>query len=279
MKSTAIVSAAVVSVIALGASAANAASIDPSTGDGSLMFFLTDTKTNQTYTDVLTQTVNGYFSASQATTPAPTAGAVNTITGDTGFSYNLSTDSNLTSFLTAASSDTLNWGIIGGTFAGTGASGRPIGAARFTVTDLLSSDVLNVSQGASITGGIPNGLATDINLLNTNLAGGNSTGQGVFGTTTSSGGTTLNSLYGSQINVAGVAPGSSVTLYGVTGNGTKVGTGFAYSLGNASFNLTGDILSFTGNGSAVPLPAAAWLFGSGLLALAGIGRRRAASAV
>jgi hypothetical protein len=40
-----------------------------------------------------------------------------------------------------------------------------------------------------------------------------------------------------------------------------------------------DVLTFTGNaGSAVPLPAAVWLLGSGLLGLAGVSRRRLAVA-
>jgi hypothetical protein len=34
-------------------------------------------------------------------------------------------------------------------------------------------------------------------------------------------------------------------------------------------------LTLTGSGSAVPLPAAVWLFGSGLLGLAGVARRKA----
>jgi hypothetical protein len=37
-------------------------------------------------------------------------------------------------------------------------------------------------------------------------------------------------------------------------------------------------VTFTNNTSEVPLPAAAWLFGSGLIALAGIARRRKSSA-
>jgi hypothetical protein len=72
-----------------------------------------------------------------------------------------------------------------------------------------------------------------------------------------------------------------VTLYGITGNGSGVGAVTAFSLGTAVFSLTNDTLTFTGNGGTtpVPLPAAVWLLGSGLLGLAGVGRRRAAKVV
>jgi hypothetical protein len=53
----------------------------------------------------------------------------------------------------------------------------------------------------------------------------------------------------------------------------------SFSLGTASLTGTGANLdlSFTSNGSPppVPLPAAFWLLGSGLLGLAGVARRRA----
>jgi hypothetical protein len=70
------------------------------------------------------------------------------------------------------------------------------------------------------------------------------------------------------------AMGTTVQLFGFTGNG---GTGNlqSYILGTAGVDANGN-LTFTGNaqGAPVPLPAAVWLFGSGLLGLVGVSRRR-----
>jgi hypothetical protein len=280
MKTTYTVAAAVAALVGVGA--AQAASIVPSTGDGSLMFFLTDTKTNTTYTDVLTQNVNSYFSSAQATTPAPTAGVINTITGDASFQINLSTDPNLTSFLTTAGSDPLSWGVIAGAYTGAlGATQRPIGHVRYIATTGNQASVLAVPQ-TSIVNAMANGLNLDVGTLNTNLGTASSTTSGVFGTSTSSGGTAL-TYYGGGIAMDSVLVGQSVGLYGVTGNGTASGTGFAFSLGTMTYGAVAgvgaDVLTFTGNaGSAVPLPAAVWLLGSGLLGLAGVSRRRLAVA-
>jgi hypothetical protein len=71
----------------------------------------------------------------------------------------------------------------------------------------------------------------------------------------------------------------SVALYGVTGNG---GTGVvqSYILGSVALDATGK-LTFTGNSSTtpVPIPAAVWLFGSGLMGLVGVSRRRKTATV
>jgi len=274
MKTKLTVAGAVASILLAGG-AAHAAAIVPNSGDGSLLFFVTDTKTNQTYTDVLTQTVNGYFSVTQATVPAPTNGIVNVLNGDANFSVPLGGDAVLTAFLTAAGSDPLSYGIIGGAYSGAlGSAQRPTGKVRVVATSLSQFSVLNNLQ-SQIVNATPSGLNGDVTTLNTNLGAATSTNQGVFGTATSAGGTALN-LYGGGLDMSGVAPGTAVTLYGVTGNGSGSGSTTAFSLGTAIFSLANDTLTFTGNTtSAVPLPAAVWLLGSGLLGLAGVGRRRA----
>jgi len=278
MKTKLTVAGAVASILLAGG-AAHAAAIVPNSGDGSLIFFVTDLTTHQTYADVLTQTVNGYFSVTQATVPAPTNGIVNVLNGDTNFSVPLGGDSVLTSFLAAAGSDPLSYGIIGGAYSGALGSGqRPTGKVRVVATSQVQSTVLGNLQ-SQIVNATPSGLNVDVNSLNLNLGAANSTNQGVFGTSVSASGTNLNLYNGGldMVGLTGVTPGSAVTLYGVTGNGTAGGATTAFSLGTAVFSLANDTLTFTGNGAApVPLPAAVWLLGSGLLGLAGVGRRRAA---
>jgi len=68
--------------------------------------------------------------------------------------------------------------------------------------------------------------------------------------------------------------GTAVTLYGMTGN-NSTGAVQSYILGSVSMDSTGK-LTITGNSptTTVPLPAAAWLLGSGLMGLVGVSRRR-----
>jgi hypothetical protein len=73
--------------------------------------------------------------------------------------------------------------------------------------------------------------------------------------------------------------GSTVALYGITGNGS-LGAVQSYVLGTASLGTNGTLTLASNPTTApppVPLPAAVWLFGSGLLGLVGVSRRRKAA--
>lgn len=83
-------------------------------------------------------------------------------------------------------------------------------------------------------------------------------------------------IFGSPIDDRATAIGSPIALYGLTGN-TGTGTVESYILGSAALSANGT-LTLTGNGTTpVPLPAAVWLFGSGLMGLVGVSRRRKAA--
>jgi len=279
-------------VLAASAGAAQAANLsipDPSTDNSNLLFFVTDVTNNQTYTVELTQTLNGtggYFTTADAksvTASTATEAALQTINGDAGFSYNFTGDTALSSFLAtqthAGTADTFSWGIIAGAFTGASQTGRKPQGNVLMVGTASASPIGSISESA-ISGSAPTSYETDVGNINGNAADAfNGTTNGIIGTGGSAGGTNLN-LYNAGLAMDSVNIGTTAyTLYGETTTGSASGQALSYVLGTASFN--GTMLSFTGNGSAVPVPAAAWLLGSGLLGLLGIGRRRdgAATAV
>jgi hypothetical protein len=80
-------------------------------------------------------------------------------------------------------------------------------------------------------------------------------------------------LYGQGPTQSGLALGTAANLYDLTGNGTTSNLQ-SYLLGTVTVSANGTITNIAP--APVPLPAAVWLLGSGLLGLFGVGRRRAA---
>ena len=290
MKMT-IQSAVIAAIAVAGAGAAHAANISvplPSTGSSDLLLFINDTSTGSTYTRVLTNTVGSLFSYGSA--PAGTQGAITSYMGDANFSINAGADATEQSFVSNATTagDTLQWGIIAGAYTTpTSTPGNAVALA--TASNVVSGTLTPGSADASVynvaestlantmlsTG---SGLGKDITKLTGGSAQdafGNATTKGIFGTSSSQSGTNL-TFYGAGVQMSGLSLGSSSTLYAMTASpGNNV---YAYSLGTITLSADGTTLTFTGNtgNTAVPLPAAVWLLGSGLVGLAGIGRRRAA---
>jgi hypothetical protein len=267
-------------VLAAGISAANAAVPAPSTGSSDLLFFVSDTASSTTYTEVLSQTVGNsagsLFSSADATSNASGAVAgtsVATITGKTGFTYTASTNTNLESFISSATAagqgSDLVWGVYAGSYTGGTPTLRKVVGAELGIS--TAPDASSIVQAATATlenSALSGGLNGDIKQLNLGtLDAFGGTSSGVIGTPQSS---DVNLNFYTEGFISGIGIGSTAKLYGVTANGASSGQVLGYDLGSISFD--GSTLTFTGN--TVPLPAAAWLFGSGLLGLLGIGRRR-----
>jgi hypothetical protein len=286
------IAAGILASAALGTGIAQAAAVQPATGNGDLILFIQDTVTHVTYARDTGIAINTLFSSSSAVANAPSQGTVAMINGLA--TQSIAADANLTAFLAASGTDALQWAVeAGGWTATTGAGRKPIGAARYLTTSSAPANITVVAQTAAA-GGMTafNGDVTNLNSFG-NLGATNSTneigpftaanpqGDGIWGT--ANGSITSQSWYGANIPTSGNPVNTTaLTLFGITGNGTGTGSGsgfaLAYNVGSVKLDGAGN-LTFTGNGaSAVPLPAAIWLLGSGLLGLAGVGRRRSVKA-
>jgi hypothetical protein len=271
---TAVLGLAVVGSL-LAAGAANATVIaDTTSGASDLILFVQDTKTLQTYALDTNVLVSSVFSVSS--TGTNTSGAV---------SKSIGPDANLTTFLSSTSGDPLQWAVMAASFntQATGAALRPTGNALVVTT---AGSAATIGTGESqLTTQMP-GFTSDITALNSfgmigatrsTLETGTAatSGDGIWGTAAGTPGN--QNWYGATPDTTGILIGATQTLFGVTGNGKSGGFALNYSLGSVSLAADGTLtISTTGTGTAppVPLPAALWVFGSGLLGLFGVGRRR-----
>ena len=281
MKNTVLRIAVAASMVAAGA-VAHADVVLPSSGNGEIVLFVHDDTKGLSYARGIQVLVQDVL---PGTSIVPTAG----YTGPVQINYTLPTvqeDANLKSFLaatTAGAADSFSWALEGGAqLTGINTGYKPGANIYITTTQ---TDLTNASLNPSPVSNIFTVKYGSLNAALQTLNGAIGSGAMKDGSSTPAG---ADGIYGSgetsdPINWYGAGPftasalGSSSRLYALTGNGTTTANAQVY-YANLAVELTaGGVLEAVG-AAPVPLPAAIWLLGSGLLGLTGIGRRRAAAA-
>jgi hypothetical protein len=202
-----------------------------------------------------------------------------------GINQTIAASPTLQSFLASNPASGDGWTLEAGQYAGAGLAATTnntttAGAAKAIFTSNIGSGNNSVLAAK----GIAN-LVNYENGLNSDVA---QTNGGLFPLTTSTE-TTAAAYTNSQASASAPskynmlgAPdlgsvGTPYQLFGFTGNNSKLSNLQSYILGSATLGTDGT-LTITGNSPApVPLPAAVWLFGSGLMGLVGVSRRRKAA--
>lgn len=268
---------AIASTTLLGAALAHAQASLPSSGTSDLFLFVENTSTKVTFIE------DTGISISSLMPSTLTAGQLQSEPSVTINTSGSSATSALASFIASAGSN-LIWGVEGTQQATSGKAYKP------GVIEGLTDSV----SGAGVIGGLvqtnlqswENGFNQDAGIMNSDGLAANGyitatadnavTGSVWNGTSGNVGGS--GDLYGTGASdvVSGTGASNVTTLYGVTGGASASATTYSYILGQLELTASG-VLETVGSSSTVPLPAAVWLFGSGLLGLAGVGRRRSSA--
>ncbi len=260
-------------------------------GGSDLVLFVTDTSNNQMFVQDLGVNVDS-LGVTQASVASDVAAGNGYSVGVNGTIGNLNNpvgtngvDSALASFLTTNSGGNFVYGILG-TSIGNGTAGAGQQRQVSTLDVSPTSALAGTGNAGQLFFGEPQTLdaASAAQSVNT-----------FFGTvnTGNQGGTPYGASSGNGAQAASTlglpndyALGSSVYLYEITttGNTGVNGSGDANIYGSSeaiTVSATGVISGFNSASTTppVPLPAAVWLFGSGILGLFGIGRRRATASV
>jgi hypothetical protein len=260
-----LVKVGVAGALAMGYVTAHAGAVIPSSSNPGDVFLFADV--------ISGGSVIGAFAADTTVT-------VNGATGVTGNLTNGQTlygsTTNLASLISLGqqAGNTIQWAVMGG-------GSQPSGALQFVTTDTNSNlGTLTGREGGNL-GHWQSNFINTATLVNTNTG----VNADVFATSANgAGGWDPTILAFNASNWYSNGPtnlvnglGTTATLYSVTGVSSTsllpVGTS---ALGNVTLTAAG--LVFSTAAAPVPLPAAIWLLGSGLLGLFGIGRRKAIAA-
>jgi len=268
------------SVLAAGAAQAQLITNTPKTAGGSdLILFVSDLTSNKFFIQDMGNPLDSIYSKATVVTDGvlTTQGHFTTPNSISG------TDSALVSFLgTTTAGDNIQYSFISSDHT---ATNEALGAQRFLTTSTLD-----------LSGGTPYGASPAFSNSNINQASNNFSSFVTWINNNCITGNTCASGWGDSSSLGQTSGGKNAPLSWISaqfGNGAALGTasnmymmatngaGLA-SLGNTYVGGTVDVSAqgvvTVTNGAPVPLPAAVWLFGSGLLGLLGVGRRRTLAA-
>jgi hypothetical protein len=260
-----IVKVSVAGALALGYVSANASVVVPGSSSASSDVML--------FAEVVSgTTIKGSYAGDTQVSASATLTSSN-------LSDKTATDSALSSLISLGMSagNTIEWGVLGANYFLNGSvTPGDTYLTTLTVPGSLTSTYTGTNLSAWSTG-----LQSTLQSVKANAGSANS----VFATTVAAGGiwdatlaytATSNASNWFNNGPSNVITGlTSSTLYLVT-SGTTVGANTVATDGTLTLSASG--LSYSPSASTVPLPAAVWLLGGGLLGLFGIGRRKAAAA-